>query len=100
MDRDSSSQAANNQGGTITVPAGVPDLVVTVGGSYNPISGLINGALQLNVGNITDTATTLTGGALSATNGSNIITMTSGNTSALFPGVAVGGLGTWSEGRA
>jgi autotransporter-associated beta strand protein len=81
-----------NQAGVIAVPSGTPDLVVTVAGSYTASSGLINGALQLNIKNITDTTTALgTRTALTANN-STTVTLTSGTTSGLYPGATVTGL--------
>jgi autotransporter-associated beta strand protein len=81
-----------NQAGVIGVPSGVPDLVVTVGGTYNPITGLINGALQLNVHNILDTTTALGTKSATTTSGSTIVTLASGTTANLYPGVQVTGL--------
>jgi fibronectin-binding autotransporter adhesin len=88
-----SNQATDNQAGSIAVPAGVPDLVVTVPGTYNPVSGLINGALQLNVKNIVNTTTALGTATASTSAGSTLVTLTAGNTSGLYPGAAVTGLG-------
>lgn len=81
-----------NQGGEIAVAAGVPDLVITVGGTSNPVSGVINGALQLNVKNILNTATPLGTATAATTSGSTVVTLTSGTTANLYPGVAVTGL--------
>ena len=81
-----------NQAGIITVPSGVPALVVTVGGTYNPVSGLMNGALQLNVHNITDTTTALGTATATTSSGSTTVTLTSGTTAGLYPGVQVTGL--------
>lgn len=82
-----------NQAGTIAVGAGVPDLVVTVGGTYNPVSGLINGALQLNVKNILDTTTALGTRTAATTANSTTVTLTAGTTAGLYPGATVTGLG-------
>ena len=87
-----SNQATDNEAGVITVPSGVPDLVVTVGGTYNPVSGLINGALQLNVAKINDTTTALSTKTATTTANSTTVTLTSGTTAGLYPGVQVTGL--------
>ncbi|MGA2030663.1 MAG: autotransporter-associated beta strand repeat-containing protein [Thermoguttaceae bacterium] len=81
-----------NQAGKIAVGAGVPDLVVTVPGTYNPVTGLINGALQLNVKDITDTTTALGTRTAVTTNNSTTVTLTSGSTTGLYPGAQVTGL--------
>ena len=88
-----SSAIQNSSGSFLTVGVGTPDLVLNVAGSYssavNP-NAANNGLLQI-AGVIKDSANPTSQTATTST-GSNIVTLTTGTTAQLYPGVTVTGL--------